>query len=377
MVASYTSNLRLTQQGDNDNPNSWGQIVNTQVIQLIEDAIAGVKTVDITGSSDVNLSTTTVSGGTDDARYAVLQLTGIIGADIDLILPSVNKIYIIRSSYTGDYTVTVKPIGASSGIEMSKTQTVFVYTNGTNIYEVSPAALLIANNLSDLADVATARTNLGLGALATKSTVNNGDWSGTDLAVANGGTGASTAEAGLNSLLPTQTGNSGKFLTTNGTTHSWATSGIENIGKTTQVRNSSNQGLSNGNVWTLLSFDTEDYDDLAIHDNTTNNSRLTVAETGVYLIELVVAVISPTNDHFGAAVFKNGNTDATFEYGMSSWTDFGHNYFTVPNQVYTRTVTAVAKLTAGDYLQGYGYCWGQASCSARALETRFRLTRIK
>lgn len=43
----------------------------------------------------------------------------------------------------------------------------------------------------------------------------------TDLAIADGGTGASTANAALNNLLPSQTSNSGKYLKTDGTNSSW------------------------------------------------------------------------------------------------------------------------------------------------------------
>lgn len=42
------------------------------------------------------------------------------------------------------------------------------------------------------------------------------------LNISSGGTGQTTATAAINALLPSQTGNSGKYLSTNGTTTSWA-----------------------------------------------------------------------------------------------------------------------------------------------------------
>jgi hypothetical protein len=43
------------------------------------------------------------------------------------------------------------------------------------------------------------------------------------VAIANGGTGQTTANTAFNALAPSQTSNSGKYLTTDGTNSSWAT----------------------------------------------------------------------------------------------------------------------------------------------------------
>ena len=54
------------------------------------------------------------------------------------------------------------------------------------------------------------------------------DLTGT-IPVANGGTGAATADGAVTNLLPSQTGNNGKVLTTDGTNTSWSTNGVGDV----------------------------------------------------------------------------------------------------------------------------------------------------
>lgn len=61
------------------------------------------------------------------------------------------------------------------------------------------------------------------------------------LAIANGGTGQTTAGNAINALLPTQTGHSGEFLTTNGTVASWAAA---SGGGVTSITGTANQVIA-------------------------------------------------------------------------------------------------------------------------------------
>ena len=71
-----------------------------------------------------------------------------------------------------------------------------------------------ANNLSDVANTATSRSNLGVTATGSDTTYAYRANNLSDLA------NATTAR---NNILPSQTSNSGKFLTTDGTNASWGT----------------------------------------------------------------------------------------------------------------------------------------------------------
>ena len=116
MASTYTTRIRLTKQGDGDNPNSWGTVLNNGVTSLVDDAIAGYTTVALGANATVTLSA--VDGGSDIPRNAFLETNGTVGGahtTISMIIPNVTKGYVINNQTTYTTTTNVVKIKTAPG----------------------------------------------------------------------------------------------------------------------------------------------------------------------------------------------------------------------------------------------------------------------
>lgn len=99
---------------------------------IFDKAIAGLLAKAIT-SADVTLTT-------DEARNAIISLSGTLTGNRNLIVPAVAKIYVIRNNTSGSYTVTVKT-ASGTGIVVTQGKQAILYCDGTNVLEAqSPAS---------------------------------------------------------------------------------------------------------------------------------------------------------------------------------------------------------------------------------------------
>lgn len=239
-MASTYSPLKIELIGTGEQAGTWGSTTNTNLGTAIEQAIGGK--ADITMSSTSETLTLTNTNAAQDARALYLNLTGTPGGAATLNVPGVEKAYIVKNGTTGGFAVTVKVTG-QTGVSVPNGATMHLYNNGTDVVNALtnlPAGATIGGSpigtgAGTVTSVSGTGTVQGLTLSGTVTSSGNltlgGSLSAVNLAsqvtgtlpIANGGTGATTSTAAINALLPSQSGNSGRYLTTNGTNTSWAT----------------------------------------------------------------------------------------------------------------------------------------------------------
>jgi hypothetical protein len=129
-MASTYSNLKIQLMTTGENTGTWGNVTNVNLGTALEEAITG--SADVTFSNaDVTL-TLTDTNASQTARNLRLNLVGTVSAAKNLIVPAIEKIYLVNNNFS--YAITVKN-STGSGIAVPAGKTMWVYNTGTNVVD--------------------------------------------------------------------------------------------------------------------------------------------------------------------------------------------------------------------------------------------------
>jgi hypothetical protein len=173
-MASTYSDLKFELIGTGEQSGTWGTTTNTNLGTAIQEAITG--SADVTFASGTVTLTLTNTNASQTARNLRLNLTGTSGGAQDLIVPTIEKFYLVNNGCAD--AITVKN------------------STGTGIAVPAGKAMLVFNNATNVVDAVNHFNTASVGTL----TLTNA------LAVAQGGTGATTADTALDNLGGTTVG---------------------------------------------------------------------------------------------------------------------------------------------------------------------------
>ena len=155
-MASTFSPLKIELITTGEQSGTWGVTTNTNLGTALEEAITGTADVSFS-SADVTL-TLTDTNATQTARNLRLNLTGTSGGARNLIVPAIEKLYIVNNGLAD--AVTVKN-ASGTGIAVPAGKTMLVFNNATNVVDVT--TYLTSLTLGSALPVASGGTGLTSG----------------------------------------------------------------------------------------------------------------------------------------------------------------------------------------------------------------------
>ena len=130
MPSTY-SNLKIELIATGEQSGTWGATTNVNLGTALEEAITGTANVAFTGVDETLTLINTNASQT--ARNLRLNLTGTSGGARNLIVPAIEKFYIVNNGLADACTVKNS---SGTGVAVASGKTSLVFNDGTNVVEV-------------------------------------------------------------------------------------------------------------------------------------------------------------------------------------------------------------------------------------------------
>ena len=199
-MSTYTDSLGLEKITPGSQAGLWGNTTNN-TYNLIDQAIAGVTPLSFAGASGSTITLTDDNGAPNQARAAVLNITGTATGANTVVVPNKTKTYLVRNNTGQD--VVIRTSSASATYTVGAGYSILVFCDGNNnVFTgiASPSVGTLSVNAGGTGQTTfTAgfvKSPGGTGALTSSATVNlSSEVSGT-LPVTSGGTGQTSLTSG-------------------------------------------------------------------------------------------------------------------------------------------------------------------------------------
>ena len=180
----------------------WGPELN-QTISTIDLNLGGITTISMAGGN--------VTATAAQAQNLILNLTGALTANVQLILPPLSGMYIIANNTTGTFTVTIiTSVVGAVGVGLTQGTAAPVFCDGTNIKQAIASSTVgpITGTTGTFTGGLTATTGTFSAVLAANGglTATTGTFSGPISAQSATISGLMTANGGVSSTTGTFTG---------------------------------------------------------------------------------------------------------------------------------------------------------------------------
>ncbi len=155
MASTFTTRLGLEKITTGEKENTWGGLEQANQ-DLLDQFIAGVGSVAAGGSIDVTL----IKSQWADS---IIVFTGVLLASISIIMPTIEKRWLVKNAMTGSFTLTFKRL-SGSGVVVTQGAWAEIYGDGTDMQ-------LAVEHLRGVTDLVVADGGTGVSTLTANGVV--------------------------------------------------------------------------------------------------------------------------------------------------------------------------------------------------------------